>query len=128
MENTAAPTTSEQMRPAPVMHKVSQLQATRSETPSSQANATSTPLNSASQYSLVNETHENEDLLVDLHTPRMELELTSAKRRRDSDDGAQIDEMQVKSEVQCKVVSGSKKRNAARQRSSSLKRDDGRSN
>ncbi|KAL3172444.1 hypothetical protein MRX96_058143 [Rhipicephalus microplus] len=34
----------------------------------------------------------------------MELELASAKRRRDSDDGAQEDETQVKSEVQRKVL------------------------
>ncbi|KAL3242005.1 hypothetical protein MRX96_021540 [Rhipicephalus microplus] len=94
----------------------------------SQANATSTPLNSSSQHSLVDEAHENEDLPGDLDTPRIKLESASAKRRRDSDDGAQVDETQVKSEVQCKVVSGGKKRNAARQRSSSLKRDDGRSN
>ncbi|KAH8026839.1 hypothetical protein HPB51_025579 [Rhipicephalus microplus] len=124
----AAPTTSEQTRPAPAMHATSQLQATRPETPASQANAASTPLNSASQHSLANETHENEDLPSDLDTLSMELESASAKRRRDSDDGAQVDETQVKSEVQWKVVTGGKKRNAARQRSSSLKRDDGRSN
>ncbi|KAH8021760.1 hypothetical protein HPB51_016824 [Rhipicephalus microplus] len=128
MGNPAAPTTSEQTRPAPAMHAASQLQATRPETPASHANATSTPLNSASQYSLANETHENEDLLGDLDTTRMELELASAKRLRDSNDGAQVDETQVKSEVQWKVDSGGKKRNAARQRSSSLKRDEGRSN
>ncbi|KAL3216126.1 hypothetical protein MRX96_033175 [Rhipicephalus microplus] len=126
--NPAAPTTSEQTRPAPAMHAASQLQATCAETPASQANATSTPLNSASQYSLANETHENEDLLGDLDAPRMELELASAKCRRDSDDGAQVDETPVKSEVQWRVVSGGKKRNAAQQRSSSLKRGDGRSN
>ncbi|KAL3194916.1 hypothetical protein MRX96_045828 [Rhipicephalus microplus] len=56
----------------------------------------------------------------------MGLELASSKRRRDSDDGAQVDETQVESEVPWKVVSGGKKRNAARQRSSSLERDDGR--
>ncbi|KAL3216563.1 hypothetical protein MRX96_032893 [Rhipicephalus microplus] len=101
----------------------------RPETRASQANAASTPLNSASQqHSLANETHENEDLPGDLDTLSMELESASAKRRRDSDDGAQVDETQVMSEVQWKVVSGGKKRNAARQRSSSLKRDDGRSN
>ncbi|KAL3189286.1 hypothetical protein MRX96_002953 [Rhipicephalus microplus] len=127
MGNSVAPTTSGQTRPAPAMLAASQLQATRPETPASQANATSTPLNSASQHSLANETRENEDMLVDLDTPRMELELASAKRRRDSDDGAQVDETQVESEVQWKVVSGGKKRNAARQRSSSLKRYDGRS-
>ncbi|KAH8023668.1 hypothetical protein HPB51_015164 [Rhipicephalus microplus] len=33
----------------------------------------------------------------------MELESASAKRRRDLDDGAQVDETQVKSEVQWKV-------------------------
>ncbi|KAH8039590.1 hypothetical protein HPB51_007790 [Rhipicephalus microplus] len=128
MGSQAAPTTSEQTRPAPAMHAASQLQATRPETPASQANAASTPLNSASQHSLANETHENEDLPSDLDTLSMELESPSAKRRRDSYDGAQVDETQVKSEVQWKVVSGGKKRNAARQRSSSLKRDDGRSN
>ncbi|KAH8024657.1 hypothetical protein HPB51_000269 [Rhipicephalus microplus] len=128
MGSQAAPTTSEQTRPAPAMHATSQLQATRPETPASQANAASTPLNSASQHSLANETHENEDLPSDLDTLSMELESASAKRRRDSDDGAQVDETQVKSEVQWKVVSGGKKRNAARQRSSSLKRDDGSSN
>ncbi|KAH8030734.1 hypothetical protein HPB51_011534 [Rhipicephalus microplus] len=128
MGSQAAPTTSEQTRPAPAMHAASQLQATRPETPASQANAASTPLNSASQHSLANETHENEDLPSDLDTLSMELESASAKRRRDSDDGAQVDETQVKSEVQWKVVSGGKKRNTARQRSSSLKRDDNRSN
>ncbi|KAH8039610.1 hypothetical protein HPB51_007810 [Rhipicephalus microplus] len=128
MGNPAAPTMSEQTCPAPAMHAASQLQATCPETPASQANATSTPLNSSSQHSLVDEAHENEDLPGDLDTPRIKLESASAKRRRDSDDGAQVDETQVKSEVQCKVVSGGKKRNAARQRSSSLKRDDGRSN
>ncbi|KAL3205012.1 hypothetical protein MRX96_011331 [Rhipicephalus microplus] len=126
MGSQAAPTTSEETRPAPAMHAASQLQATRPETPASQANAASTPLNSASQHSLANETHENEDLPSD--PLNMELESASAKRRRDSDDGAQVDETQVKSEMQWKVVSGGKKRNAARQRSSSLKRDDGRSN
>ncbi|KAL3193446.1 hypothetical protein MRX96_016807 [Rhipicephalus microplus] len=130
MGSQAAPTTSEQTRPAPAMHATSQLQATRPETPASQANAASTPLNSASQHSLANETHENEDLPSDLDTLSRPgyLKTASAKRRRDSDDGAQVDETQVKSEVQWKVVSGGKKRNAARQRSSSLKRDDGRSN
>ncbi|KAH8024659.1 hypothetical protein HPB51_000312 [Rhipicephalus microplus] len=128
MGNAAAPTTSEQTRPAPAMHAASQLQATCAETPASQANAALTPLNSASQYSLANETHENEDLLGDLDTPRMELELASAKRCRDSDNGAQVDETPVKSEVQWKVLSEGKKRNAARQRSSSLKRGDGHSN
>ncbi|KAL3247958.1 hypothetical protein MRX96_056738 [Rhipicephalus microplus] len=128
MGSQAAPTTSEETRPAPAMHAASQLQATRPETPASQANAASTPLNSASQHSLANKTHENEDLPSDLDTLNMELESASAKRRRDSDDGAQVDETQVKSEMQWKVVSGGKKRNAARQRSSSLKRDDGRSN
>ncbi|KAL3225692.1 hypothetical protein MRX96_049159, partial [Rhipicephalus microplus] len=127
MGSPAAPTTSEQTRPAPAMHAASQLQAMRPETPASQANAASTPLNSASQHSLSNETHENEDLPSDLDTLSMKLESASAKRRRDSDDGAQVDETQVKSEVQWKVVSGGKKRNAARQRSSSLKRDDRRS-
>ncbi|KAH8023989.1 hypothetical protein HPB51_020722 [Rhipicephalus microplus] len=97
------------------MHAASQLRATRSETPASQDNSTSTPLNPASQYSLANETQKSEDLLVDLDTPRMKLELASAKRRRDSDDGAQVDKTQVKSEVQWKVVSRGKKRNAARQ-------------
>ncbi|KAH7955270.1 hypothetical protein HPB51_028132 [Rhipicephalus microplus] len=128
MGSQAAPTTSEETRPAPAMHAASQLQATRPETPASQANAASTPLNSASQHSFANKTHENEDLPSDLDTLNMELESASAKRRRDSDDGAQVDQTQVKSEVQWKVVSGGKKRNAARQRSSSLKRDDGRSN
>ncbi|KAH8020781.1 hypothetical protein HPB51_003480 [Rhipicephalus microplus] len=128
MGSPAAPTTSEQTRPAPAMHAASQLQATRPETPASQANADSTPLNSASQHCLANETHENEDLPGDLDTLRMELESASAKRRRDSDDGAQVDETQVKSKVQWKMVSKGKKRNAARRRSSSLKRDDGRSN
>ncbi|KAL3198714.1 hypothetical protein MRX96_044323 [Rhipicephalus microplus] len=128
MGSQVAPTTSEQTRPAPALHAASQLQATRPETPASQANAASTPLNSASQHSLGNETHENEDLPSDLDILSMELESVTAKRRRDSDDGAQADETQVKSEVQWKVVSGGKKRNAARQRSSSLKRDDGRSN
>ncbi|KAL3201126.1 hypothetical protein MRX96_043084 [Rhipicephalus microplus] len=128
MGSQAAPTTSEETRPAPAMHAASQLQATRPETPASQANAASTPLNSASRHSLANKTHENEDLPSDLDNLNMELESASAKRRRDSDDGAQVDETQVKSEVQWKVVSGGKKRNAARQRSSSLKRDDGRSN
>ncbi|KAL3209175.1 hypothetical protein MRX96_009363 [Rhipicephalus microplus] len=109
------------------MYTVSQLQTTCPETRTSQANATSNPLNSASQYSLANETHENEDLLGDLDTPRITLEVASAKRRRDSDDGAEVHETQAKSEVQWKVVSGGKKRNLARQRSSSLKRDDGRS-
>ncbi|KAH7932340.1 hypothetical protein HPB51_029352 [Rhipicephalus microplus] len=113
MGSQAAPTTSEQTRPA-VMHAASQLQATRPGTPASQANAASTPLKSASQHSLTNETHENEDLPSDLDTLSMELESASAKRRRDSDDGAQVDETQVKSEVQWKVVSGGKKRNAAR--------------
>ncbi|KAH7994222.1 hypothetical protein HPB51_026448 [Rhipicephalus microplus] len=47
MGNPAAPTTNEQTRPAPAMHAASQLQATCAETPASQANATSTPLNSA---------------------------------------------------------------------------------
>ncbi|KAL3209914.1 hypothetical protein MRX96_037556 [Rhipicephalus microplus] len=128
MGSPATPTTSEQTRPAPAMHAASQLQATRPETPASQANAASTPLNSASQHSLANETHKNEDLPGDLDASKMELESASAKRRHDSDDGAQVDETQVKSEVQWKVVSGGKKRNAARQRTSSLKRDDGRSN
>ncbi|KAH8032872.1 hypothetical protein HPB51_003255 [Rhipicephalus microplus] len=71
MGNPAAPTTSEQTRPAPAMHVASQLQAMRPETPASQANAASTPLNSASQHSLANETHENEDLPGDLDTLRM---------------------------------------------------------
>ncbi|KAH8033837.1 hypothetical protein HPB51_016609 [Rhipicephalus microplus] len=128
MGNPAVPTTSEQTRSAPAMHAASQLQATRPETPASQANAASTPLKSASQCSLANETHHNEDLPVDLDTLRMELESASEKHRRDSDDGAQVDETQVKSEVQWKVVSGGKKRNAARQRSLSLKRNDGRLN
>ncbi|KAL3253433.1 hypothetical protein MRX96_054595 [Rhipicephalus microplus] len=109
MENPAAPTTSEQTRPAPAMHAASQLQATRPETPASQANAASTPLNSASQHYLANETHENEDLPGDLDTLRMGLESASAKRRHDSDDGAQVDETQVKSEVQWKVVSGGRR-------------------
>ncbi|KAL3228070.1 hypothetical protein MRX96_003993 [Rhipicephalus microplus] len=100
----------------------------RPEMPVSQANATSTPLNSASQYSLANKTHENEDLVGDLDTPRIELELVSAKRCSDLDDGAQVDENTSEVEVQWKVVSEGKKRNDARQRSSSLKRDDGRSN
>ncbi|KAL3208339.1 hypothetical protein MRX96_039226 [Rhipicephalus microplus] len=82
----------------------------------SHVNATLTPLNSASQYSLANETRAKKGLLGDLDSPRMELELASAKRRRDSDDGAQLDETQVKSEMQWKVLSGGKKRNAARQR------------
>ncbi|KAL3212158.1 hypothetical protein MRX96_000799 [Rhipicephalus microplus] len=100
MGSEATPTTSEQTRPAPAMHATSQLQATRPETPASQANAASTPLNSASQHSLANETHENEDLPSDMDTLSMELESASPKRRRDSDDGAQVDETQVKSEVQ----------------------------
>ncbi|KAH8024540.1 hypothetical protein HPB51_025459 [Rhipicephalus microplus] len=112
MGNLAAPTTSEQKRPTPAMHAASQLQATCPETPASQANAFLAPLNSASQYSLTNETHENEDLLGDLDTPRMESELASTKRRRDSEDGTQVDETEVKSEVQWKVDSGGKKRNA----------------
>ncbi|KAH8009705.1 hypothetical protein HPB51_019016 [Rhipicephalus microplus] len=66
MGSPASPTTSEQTRPAPAMHAASQLQATRPETPASQANAASTPLNSASRHSLTNETHENEDLSGDL--------------------------------------------------------------
>ncbi|KAL3221041.1 hypothetical protein MRX96_050285 [Rhipicephalus microplus] len=106
MGSQAAPTTSEETRPAPAMHAASQLQATRPETPASQANPASTPLNSASRHSLANKTHENEDLPSDLDTLNMELESASAKRRRDSDDGAQVDETQVKSEVQWKVVSG----------------------
>ncbi|KAH7932129.1 hypothetical protein HPB51_029546 [Rhipicephalus microplus] len=126
MGNPAAtdctPTTSEQTRPAPAMHAASQLQTTCPETPASQANATSTPLNSASRCSLANELCKNEGLLGDLNTPRMESEWTSAKRRHDSDDGPQVDETQVKSEVQWKVVSGGKNRNAAQQRSSSLTR------
>ncbi|KAH8027857.1 hypothetical protein HPB51_010503 [Rhipicephalus microplus] len=48
MGSQVAPMTSEQTRPAPAMHAASQLQATRPETPASQANAASTPLNSAS--------------------------------------------------------------------------------
>ncbi|KAL3183878.1 hypothetical protein MRX96_033393 [Rhipicephalus microplus] len=120
MGSQAAPTTSEETRPAPAMHAASQLQATRPETPASQANAASTPLNSASQHSLANKTHENENLPSDLDTLNMELESASEKRCRDSGDGAQVDETQVKSEVQWKVVSGGKKQNAARQRSSSL--------
>ncbi|KAL3190323.1 hypothetical protein MRX96_019852 [Rhipicephalus microplus] len=118
--NNCMPTTSEQTRPALAMHAASQLQTTRLETPASQASGTSTPLNSSSQYSLGNKTHESKGLLGDLHTPRMELELAPAKRRRDSDKGAEVDETQVKSEVQWKAVSGDKKRNAARHRSSSL--------
>ncbi|KAL3210500.1 hypothetical protein MRX96_008740 [Rhipicephalus microplus] len=110
------------------MHATSQLQATLPETPASQTNAASTPLHSASQHSLANETHENEDLPNYPDTLSMESESASAKRRGDLDDGAQVDETQVKSEVQWKVVSGGKKRKAARQRSLSLKRDDGRSN
>ncbi|KAH8039369.1 hypothetical protein HPB51_005730 [Rhipicephalus microplus] len=84
MGGPVAPTTSEQTRPAPAMHAASQLQATRPETTASQANADSTPLNSALQHSLANETHENEDLPGDLDTLRAKP--LKRENARDSDE------------------------------------------
>ncbi|XP_049269925.1 uncharacterized protein LOC125757804 [Rhipicephalus sanguineus] len=116
-----------QTRPAPAAD-AAPLEANRLEISASQLKPTVTSLKSASHHPLRIETEETQSLLGDLNTSSMDLEVASSKRRHDSDDGAQEDEAQVKSEVQWKVVSGGKKRNAARQRSSSLKRDDGRAN
>ncbi|KAH7962767.1 hypothetical protein HPB52_017866 [Rhipicephalus sanguineus] len=124
---TEGTTVNGQTRPAPAAD-AAPLQANRLEISASPLKPTVTPLKSASHHPLRIETEETQSLLGDLNTSSMDLEVASSKRRHDSDDGAQEDEAQVKSEVQWKVVSGGKKRNAARQRSSSLKRDDGRAN
>ncbi|KAH7963762.1 hypothetical protein HPB52_022726 [Rhipicephalus sanguineus] len=116
-----------QTRPAPAAD-AAPLEAKRLEISASQLKPTVTSLKSASQHPLKIETEETQGLLGDLNTSSMDFEVASSKRRHDSDDGAQEDEAQVKSEVQWKLVSGGKKRNAARQWSSSLKRDDGRAN
>ncbi|KAL1438336.1 hypothetical protein MTO96_048167 [Rhipicephalus appendiculatus] len=120
-------TTSGQTHPAPVADATSQ-ETERLEILASQPEPALISTKSASQHPLGSETEETQGLLGDLNIPSMDLEVASSKRRRDSDDGAQEDETEVKSQVQWKVVSGGKKRNAARQRSSSLKRDDGRAN
>ncbi|KAL1468893.1 hypothetical protein MTO96_041185 [Rhipicephalus appendiculatus] len=130
-ENAAAKdcatTTGGQKHPASVADATSR-ETERLEISASQPEPTLVSKNLASQHPLGTEIEETQGLLGDLNTPSMDLEVASSKRRRDSDDGAQEDETEVKSQVQCKVVSGGKKRNAARQWSSSLKRDDGRAN
>ncbi|KAH7947215.1 hypothetical protein HPB52_008284 [Rhipicephalus sanguineus] len=97
-ETAVATAMSGQTRPAPAAD-AAPLEAKRLEISALHHKRTVTSVKSVSQHPLGIETEEMQGLFGNLNTSSMDLEVASSKRRHDSDDGAQEDEAQVKSEV-----------------------------